>query len=71
MKSGQDVYRSVTSNFYRGASVIFLVYAIDNRASFEHLPSWIEEFYEKGSKEAFLFIVGTKSDLPNPQVSSQ
>lgn len=34
IKSGQDVYHSVTSSFYRGASAVFLVYAINNRESF-------------------------------------
>jgi GTPase SAR1 family protein len=71
MQSGQDVYRSVTSSFYRGASIVFLVYATNNRDSFDHLHEWIEYFYEKGSKEAFVFVVGTKSDLPDSQVSSE
>jgi GTPase SAR1 family protein len=42
---------------------VFLVYSIADRNTFNHLSEWLEEFYEKGSKEAFVFLVGTKSDL--------
>lgn len=70
MQSGQDVFRSVTSSFYRGASAVFLVYDTNNKHSFAHLAEWMEEFLEKGSKDALVFVVGTKSDLPS-QVSPE
>jgi len=53
----------VTKSFYRGVAAVFLVYAVDNRESFEHAQEWLEDFHEKGSKEAFVFLVGTKNDL--------
>lgn len=31
MQCGQDIYKAITNNFYRGAAAVFLVYAIDNR----------------------------------------
>jgi GTPase SAR1 family protein len=60
---GQDIYRAITSNFYRGAAAVFLVYSVDNRPSFLHLRQWLDDFLEKGSKEAFIFLIGTKADL--------
>lgn len=27
------------------------------------MQEWLDDFYEKGSKDVFVFVVGTKSDL--------
>lgn len=42
MQCGQDIYKAITNNFYRGAAAVFLVYAIDNRESFDRLKQWLE-----------------------------
>jgi GTPase SAR1 family protein len=42
MQCGQDVYKAITNNFYRGAAAVFLVYAINNRESFDRLQQWLE-----------------------------
>ena len=60
----------MTSSFYRGAAGVFLVYSCNNRESFRNLEGWIDEFYDKGSKDAFVFVVGSKSDLES-QVSEE
>ncbi len=36
------MYRSVTSSFYRGACGVFLVFALNNRKSFEKLAFWYD-----------------------------
>lgn len=38
---GQDIYKAITNNFYRGAAAVFLVYAMDNRESFDRLRQWL------------------------------
>ena len=40
---GQEVYRSLISNFYRNSSLAVLLYAIDNRESFINAENWLKE----------------------------
>lgn len=60
--AGRILTSPIASNFFKGAAV-FLVYSVDNRASFQSLTQWLSDFYEKGSSEAFIFLIGTKCDL--------
>jgi len=41
--SGQDQFEFTRRAFYRGSKAVGLVYAVDDRASFELLPKWYEE----------------------------
>jgi GTPase SAR1 family protein len=56
------MYRSVTASFYRGACGVFLVFALNDRKSFERLNFWYDEFQEHGSPHAIIVLIGTKSD---------
>ena len=44
---GQEVYRSLISNFYRNSSLAVLLYAIDNRESFINANNWLKELKDK------------------------
>ena len=35
--AGQERYRNLTNNYYKGAAGIVLVFAVDNRKSFEDI----------------------------------
>lgn len=41
--SGQERFRSITSSYYRGAHAVMIVYAGNDRRSFEGVPRWLEE----------------------------
>jgi GTPase SAR1 family protein len=41
MQCGQDVYKAITNNFYRGAAAVFLVYAVSSSDSFDKLKQWL------------------------------
>ena len=60
---GQEIYKSLIKNFYRGASVAFLVYAINYRESFNNIEGWIKEVKENSSPDVKFFLIGNKSDL--------
>ena len=60
--SGQERYRSIRQNYYKGSQLIVLVYAINNRNSFEHIPKWVEEVKIQNKDVKFL-LVGNKCDL--------
>jgi len=60
---GQEVYRSLITNFYRNSSLAILVYSIDNYESFENLDLWLKELKTFSSPDAKVFLIGNKSDL--------
>jgi small GTP-binding protein len=60
---GQEVYRSLISNFYRSSSLAILVYAIDNEESFDDLNNWIKELKINSNPNIKVFIIGNKNDL--------
>jgi small GTP-binding protein len=60
---GQEVYRSLITNFYRNSSLAILVYSIDNYESFENLDLWLKELKTFSSPDAKVFLIGNKTDL--------
>ena len=65
---GQEVYKSLISNFYRNSSLALIVYAINNRKSFEHAEIWLNELKTKSNPKVRIFLVGNKRDLENNRV---
>ena len=60
---GQEIYKSLISNFYRNSSLAVLVYAIDNKESFTHVENWLNDLKSQASDDIRIFLVGNKSDL--------
>ena len=60
---GQELYRSLISSFYRNASLAMMVYAIDNRESFNHIETWLKEVKLQSNPDIKIFLIGNKSDL--------
>lgn len=59
--SGQEIFRSFTQNFLRGASVILIVYDVTSIGSFNNLKIWLDE--TEARPEAKIVICGNKLDL--------
>ena len=68
---GQEVYKSLISNFYRNSSLALIVYAINNLNSFEHAEIWLNELKNKSNPKVRIFLVGNKCDLENTRVVSK
>ena len=68
---GQEVYKSLISNFYRNSSLALIVYAINNRNSFEHAEIWLNELKNQSNPNVKIFLVGNKCDLENDRVVSK
>lgn len=70
--AGQERFRSLRTPFYRGADICLLTFAVNDRRSFDNLPSWKHEFlYYADIKEgaAFPFVIlGNKVDMPDRKV---
>jgi Ras-related protein Rab-1A len=60
---GQEIYQSLVTNFYRNSSFAFMVYAINNRNSFENIDTWLKEIKYKSNPDIKIFLIGNKCDL--------
>ncbi|EFA75388.1 Rab GTPase [Heterostelium album PN500] len=60
--AGQESFRSITNNYYRGAHIALLVYDITNRQSFQYLGSWLEEISQMSGENIVTLLIGNKSD---------
>ena len=62
---GQEVYRSLITNFYRNASLAMMVYAINSRESFLHINQWLKEIRVQSNPDVKILLIGNKCDLEN------
>ena len=68
---GQEVYKSLISNFYRNCTLALIVYAINNRTSFEHAENWLNDLKNQSNPNVRVFLVGNKSDLEQERTVSK
>ena len=61
---GNELYRSLVTNFYRNTNVCLLVYDVTNEKSFNDINVWLKTEKEKNNGEIGHFVlIGTKIDL--------
>ena len=61
--AGQERFKNLTKNYFRGANGIIFVCDITNKNTFEILKEWLNEVQNDVSKETEMIIVGNKIDL--------
>ena len=63
--AGQERYKSISTSNIKLANGILIVYAVDNKKSFEQIQFWINKIIEQTdiSKKPII-LVGNKIDLP-------
>ena len=60
--AGQDRFRAITRNYYKGSHGILLLYDVTNVKSFENIKTWVSSIREEASKDVVVYIVGNKID---------
>ena len=65
---GQELYRSLITNFYRNSSLAIMVYAINNKESFENIDIWLKELRTHSNPDTKVFLIGNKIDLENDRI---
>ena len=68
---GQELYRSLITNFYRNASLAIMVYAINNKDSFDNIDIWLKELRMHSNPDSKAFLIGNKIDLENERKVSR
>ena len=63
--AGQDKFRAITRNYYKGASGIILIFDVTNINSYENIKKWIIEIKEEISDKVSIVLIGNKIDNVN------
>ena len=66
--AGQDRFRAITKNYYKGAQGITLIYDITNQITFENVRKWIDQIKEEVSEKVPIILVGNKIDIVERRV---
>ena len=70
--AGQDKFRAITRNYYKGARGIILIYDVTNIKSFENIKKWITEIKEEISDNVSIILIANKIDNePERKVSKE
>lgn len=71
--AGSMRFRSIVQSYMRELDIVFLVFNMNDRNSWESLEKWKEEIekYEKYERIPLYVLIGTKSDLRSYQVSKE
>lgn len=67
--AGQERFKTITQTYYRGAAGIFLVFACNDRDSFNNITTWVQEVDRNAREDACKILVGNNCDFPNRDVS--
>ena len=70
--AGQERYKSISLNYIKLGDGFLLVFAVDNRETFDKLEEWVQNIYESVSiEEKVIFLVGNKIDSPNRVITRE
>ena len=61
--AGQDKYRTIAKNYYKGSHGILLLYDITKQSSFDNIREWVRDIKEEVSEKAIIFLIGNKIDI--------
>ena len=62
--AGQERYKSLIPSYVRGSSIIFIVFDVSNKNTFNNVITWINFIKQINTEESILILCGNKVDLP-------
>ena len=68
--AGEDRFRSITRNYYKGAKGILLIFDVTEKETFTHVRDWIERIHEESPEGITICLVGNKIDMNESRVIS-
>ena len=70
--AGQERFRNITTQYYKGADGIVLVYDVTDEASYEKIRDWMEQILSNTQKEEIgLVLLGNKCDMEPRNVTEE
>ena len=61
--AGEELFRSVTRTYYRGACAAFILFDVTNPDSFTQVEHWLSDLTNAARSDVVKILVGNKSDL--------
>ena len=68
---GQEIYRSLITNFYRSTALAIICYSVADRKSFEETEVWLKQVKSNSDPDCKVFLIANKIDLPERVVTSE
>ena len=62
--AGLERYRALIPSYVRGASIIFIIYEISSKETFNNLSTWINFIKQVNTDNSMIVLCGNKTDLP-------
>jgi small GTP-binding protein len=66
--AGQEVYRGLTTQYYRDAKIGLIVFDLSNEATMKSITEWNSSLRDANQDEVLVVLIGNKLDLPNRKV---
>ena len=60
--AGQDYYNSITRRYYKGADAALIVFAINDKDSFDNVTQWYDKIFQECNKIPMILVM-SKVDL--------
>ena len=67
--AGQEKYKGLIPSYVRNSSIVFLVYDISVKSSFDNIPKWIS--FIRSIENTTLVLCGNKIDLEKREVTKE
>ena len=61
--AGQDRFRAITKNYYKGANGIILIYDVTNPKTYDNVKNWVTQIREEASPNVVVYLCGNKIDM--------
>ena len=61
--AGLERYRALIPSYVRGASIIFIIYDVSSRESFNNLGTWVNFIKQVNTDNSMIVLCGNKTDL--------
>lgn len=70
--AGQEFFGKLRPSYYRGASACLIMFALDEKSSFDAIPTWLAEFRKHIPEESVpIALAGNKKDLVDKRQVSE
>jgi small GTP-binding protein len=66
--AGQDRFRAITKNYYKGSHGIILMFDLTSQDSFNNIKNWLTQIKDNTNEKIKIILVGNKCDAINRRV---